>query len=191
MRAKFINEASKYWDHTSRFHEEYQDLWNELVPAQGEAPTLQGELLRNMSRIAYDYYNNGFGNDKKDEALFLEGHSNLFKPYMTDPKNWDKFFNEYEEIHFGDYDEMWKEAEEEAREAERYGGNRYSSYEEDEDEEEDYEEDPEDYFTDVDTRMKMTGWEKVIDSQIDDIMDGIIKYIRLTQDKLEPLQTTA
>lgn len=162
MRARFINERSDYWNQTSPNFPEYQSYWNELVPDEGEANTLQGELLRMASRIMYDYYNNGFGNDKSEEAMFLNKHQNVFKPFMKDPNNWNNFFNAYKSINFGSY-------EDEEEDDEYYG------YGDDEDEDRMYE------------AYLSKSEEQRIEDQLDDIMDGIIKYIRLTQDKLIPL----
>lgn len=184
--AKFIYESA-YWNQTSPYYEEYDEFWAELVPDSGESETLQGEILRSFGRIMWDYYNNGFGNDKTPEALFLEKYSNKFKPFMKNPPVWDKFFNEYQDIHFGNYDELWKEAEQEAEESNSMSYGRGYGFEDDEDDYEDYEETADDYFVDIPTRMKQSGWEQTIDNQMDEIMDGIIKYIRQTYDKLEPL----
>jgi len=166
MRAKTINESSSYWDESSPYFQEYQDYWQELVPQMGEATTLQGELLRCASRIAYDYYNNGFGNDKEDETMFLEKHSAKFKPHMANPENWERFFQHYSNIGFGDYDKMNSNNDQ--------GRHGYD------DEDEDY-----DYGYSPDEYIRSEGWD--VDRQLDDILDGIVKYIRLTKNKLIPL----
>jgi len=140
MRARLINEARGYWNGDSLLFPEYQEFWDELVPPSDAADTLQGELLRMISRIHYDYYNNGFGNSRKDESYFLFKHQNLFKPFMKDPSNFDKFFSRYKSSDFGD--------------------NIYSS-----------------------SRGEI--WPGV-ETQIDDIIDAIVKYIRLTKHKLIP-----
>ncbi|TXT23915.1 MAG: hypothetical protein FD134_1884 [Gallionellaceae bacterium] len=64
------------------------DLWNKLVPKQGEAETVQGELVRAMGRIENDYYRNGFGNWLQCYGLsqFLADHladENTFKPFAV------------------------------------------------------------------------------------------------------------
>jgi hypothetical protein len=41
----------------------YNFLYDQLVPNDGPAEYLEGELLRAISRIHYDYLNNGFGNN--------------------------------------------------------------------------------------------------------------------------------
>lgn len=44
------------------FDDELSDLWKKLVPKEGEAETIQGEMVRAIGRIKGDYYRNGFGN---------------------------------------------------------------------------------------------------------------------------------
>lgn len=49
---------------TKRYDEtQYKVLYERLVPESGKCETLEGELLRAVSRIYYDYTNNGFGNN--------------------------------------------------------------------------------------------------------------------------------
>lgn len=178
MRAKLINEG-RYEDQSSKYNAEYEYYWGKLVPLQGEAETLQGEILRMMVRIMYDYYNNGFGNDRKYEAEFLDDHSKLFKLYMRNPKIWDIFYELYEEISFGSWNERWKKAQEAASYASSRSGGGYNE------EDEEYE-DPDDYMEHIDDFIKNNEWN--IEDQMDDIMDGIIQYIRMTEDNLQPLQ---
>jgi len=51
-----------YWNDKGAYTEEYTKLYDELVPSSGEATTNRGEILRSISRLAYEYYNNGNGN---------------------------------------------------------------------------------------------------------------------------------
>lgn len=44
------------------FVDELSALWKKLVPKEGEAETIQGEMVRAIGRIKGDYYRNGFGN---------------------------------------------------------------------------------------------------------------------------------
>ena len=48
-----------YWGNDSAYQEEYERLWNKLVPDSGCAETLHGEALRSFSRLQYDWGNNG------------------------------------------------------------------------------------------------------------------------------------
>ena len=51
-----------YWDQEGKYQEQYEKAWEQLIPAQGEAKDGWPEALRAISRIGYDYYNNGFCN---------------------------------------------------------------------------------------------------------------------------------
>lgn len=53
-----INESS-YWDEKGKYQEEYDRLYQELVPDQGPAETVKGELIRSVSRLYHEAYNNG------------------------------------------------------------------------------------------------------------------------------------
>lgn len=48
-----------YWNEEGIYQSEYDELYNELVPASGSAQTLNGELIRAISRLSYEYFNNG------------------------------------------------------------------------------------------------------------------------------------
>ena len=51
-----------YWDEEGKYQEQYAKAWEKLIPAQGEAKDGLPEALRAISRVGYDYYNNGFCN---------------------------------------------------------------------------------------------------------------------------------
>ena len=55
-------DTGSYWDHKGKYQKEYDAAWEALIPASGEAKHGWPEALRAISRIGYDYYNNGFGN---------------------------------------------------------------------------------------------------------------------------------
>lgn len=48
-----------YWEHTGAYTAEFNELHDRLVPPQGRARTVHGELLSSISRVYYDWYNNG------------------------------------------------------------------------------------------------------------------------------------
>ena len=56
------NYQPTYWSERGTEQDKYEELWDELVPGLGEADTEAGELVRSISKIYYDLYNNGFGN---------------------------------------------------------------------------------------------------------------------------------
>ncbi len=57
-----MQDRKSYWNNTADYSDAYTKLYAELVPDEGKCATIEGEILRAVSRIGYDYYNNGFGN---------------------------------------------------------------------------------------------------------------------------------
>jgi len=57
-----VTYKGSYWDNDGKYQEQYTKAWEQLIPAQGEAKDGWPEALRAISRIGYDYYNNGFCN---------------------------------------------------------------------------------------------------------------------------------
>ena len=67
-----------FWAQTHPLSEKSQELSDALMPVMGMADTLQGELIRASSKIAYDWYNNGWGcNNWSGAVVFLR--ANLIK----------------------------------------------------------------------------------------------------------------
>lgn len=69
----------KYYNNTPQL---YKDLFNQLVPAGGHAPTVEGELLRAASKLGHEYYNNGMGNNVSGAENYLRtfcGGSRMFR----------------------------------------------------------------------------------------------------------------
>jgi len=57
---KLVTEFGKsYWDSNGIYQKEYDELYSKLVPSSGEANTVHGEMIRCVSRLLYDYCNNG------------------------------------------------------------------------------------------------------------------------------------
>ena len=63
--------AKSYWDNEDQFQKEYDELYNELVPASGRAENLFGEAIRAVSRLGHEYLNNGNCNAR--ETTEIEG----------------------------------------------------------------------------------------------------------------------
>lgn len=61
-----------YWNGAGRFQADYDRLWGALVPLQGKTGTLEGECLRSVSRLYYEFYNNGGGNNVSGSLVFLK-----------------------------------------------------------------------------------------------------------------------
>ena len=63
-----------YWNGKGKYQEAYDSL-AENMPAMGKCDTLAGELVRAASRLGYDFYNNGMGNNTSGALNFLDHHS--------------------------------------------------------------------------------------------------------------------
>lgn len=51
--------GKSYWDESGAYQKEYKELYDKLVPSSGSSETLHGELIRAISRLFWDYCNNG------------------------------------------------------------------------------------------------------------------------------------
>jgi len=60
-----------YWNNQGKFQADYDRLV-ELMPAMGSSDTLAGEMIRAVSRLGYDLYNNGMGNNTSGAVNFLQ-----------------------------------------------------------------------------------------------------------------------
>jgi hypothetical protein len=81
METMKITESGKsYWGDSGVYQNEYNKLYKEHVPADGNAKTLNGELIRAISRLFYEYCNNGNCNafqcsyvDEWETCLYCHG----------------------------------------------------------------------------------------------------------------------
>ena len=51
--------GNSYWNCDGAYQKEYNELYEKMVPEQGSCNTLNGELIRAVSRLSYEYFNNG------------------------------------------------------------------------------------------------------------------------------------
>ena len=63
-----------YWHNAGKYQADYSRLCDELIPVEGKCDTVAGEWLRSVTRLAYDLYNNGMGNNTSGAANFLLHH---------------------------------------------------------------------------------------------------------------------
>lgn len=66
------NKTPTYWSGEGKFQIDYDRLYSELVPMEGQSKTLNGELIRCISRLFYDYCNNGNCNARVVETESCE-----------------------------------------------------------------------------------------------------------------------
>jgi hypothetical protein len=66
-RVSLPDDPHTYWSGTGALQKEYDALYAKLVPSQGAAETIEGEVLRAASKIVYRHYNDG---DEFNKASF-------------------------------------------------------------------------------------------------------------------------
>jgi hypothetical protein len=59
MEKKITESGKSYWNNNGAYQTEYDKLYEDLVPSRGEADTVHGEMIRSVSRLFYDFCNNG------------------------------------------------------------------------------------------------------------------------------------
>ena len=62
---------STYWNNQGTHQADYNRLV-ELMPMMGKSDTVAGELIRAVSKLGYDFYNNGMGNNTSGAVNFLD-----------------------------------------------------------------------------------------------------------------------
>lgn len=60
-----------YWHNAGKHQTVYAELCDTLIPMSGACDTAAGEMLRSVTRLAYDLYNNGMGNNTSGAANYL------------------------------------------------------------------------------------------------------------------------
>lgn len=63
--------TKNFWNRNHELSPDLLRLEGELVPLSGKADTLEGEFIRAIGRLGYDFYNNGFCNNTSDALDFL------------------------------------------------------------------------------------------------------------------------
>lgn len=59
-----------YWSNKGKYQADYDRL-SGLMPAMGPAETVAGELIRAVSKLGHELYNNGMGNNSSGAVNFL------------------------------------------------------------------------------------------------------------------------
>jgi len=63
-----------YWNGNGKYQAAYEELVA-AMPRMGKCDTLAGEMIRAASKLGYDFYNNGMGNNTSGAANFLSEKS--------------------------------------------------------------------------------------------------------------------
>lgn len=68
-----MSKLATFWNGDHQLAKDSDSMSDTLMPASGNAPTLQGELYRASTRISYDWFNNGWGcNNWSGAVVFLQ-----------------------------------------------------------------------------------------------------------------------
>ena len=62
---------NNYWHEAGKYQADYARLCDALIPGMGNCDTVAGEMLRCVTRLAHDLYNNGMGNNTSGAVNFL------------------------------------------------------------------------------------------------------------------------
>lgn len=76
--------TQSYWNGTGKYEALYRALHSQLVPSAGASETFHGEILRVVSKLYYDHFNNGACNFDvyKDIRVFLWSCRSLFPAHV-------------------------------------------------------------------------------------------------------------
>lgn len=69
-----FSSIATFWNEKHPLSKQANALYSQMVPMSGNSTSLQGELLRASSRISYDWFNNGWGNNWSGAVKFLENN---------------------------------------------------------------------------------------------------------------------
>lgn len=94
--------TKSFWNNNHDLTPIYDELYKELVPSSGKAETVAGELLRATSKIYYDAFNNGFGNNTSGAYNFLD---ETLPKELTDNKSFEFVAMHCNSAHYGSFSE--------------------------------------------------------------------------------------
>jgi hypothetical protein len=78
--------GNSYWGHNGAYQNLYDSLWEQLIPSSGYATTIHGEMIRGISRLFYEFCNNGNCNalDRRMETCHSCGGWGYEEKYNDD-----------------------------------------------------------------------------------------------------------
>jgi hypothetical protein len=78
--------GNSYWGHNGAYQNLYDSLWEQLIPSSGYATTIHGEMIRSISRLFYEFCNNGNCNalDRRMETCHSCGGWGYEEKYNDD-----------------------------------------------------------------------------------------------------------
>jgi len=125
-----------YWNGTGRLQNEYNELYEKLVPGQGAAETIEGEVLRASSKIVYRHFNDG--------DLFNQASFDQLEQYIGRVANYDDLAEKAIEFALKAQGNYHPNTGWDSLDVMDYGPEEEEEYDDEEDDEDDYQdwEDP-------------------------------------------------
>ena len=95
---RITKKGNNYWKDSGAYQKEYEELYKKLVPNIGSSDTLNGELVRAISRLMYEYYNNANMNARQYEEVYNSYTDEYYtsEPYID--SFYEKFLNLIESV---------------------------------------------------------------------------------------------
>jgi hypothetical protein len=92
---EFINESNNmgYLNNKGAHQKDYDRLYKEYVPKRGTSKDEHGELLRMISTLSNDWYNNHWGNDLNIEIDYLKKYKKEIIPNLKNNKSLDNIID--------------------------------------------------------------------------------------------------
>lgn len=88
IKMKNTNMGDSYWAGTGAYSAEHVNLFDELVPEEGKANTLHGELMRCTSNMNYEFFNNGNCNARDYVELSYTPHNFYYDEYEEEDEKY-------------------------------------------------------------------------------------------------------
>lgn len=89
-----------YWNQKGKYQEQYDQWANELMPMSGTCETVAGEMIRAASKLGYDFYNNGMGNDTTGALNYLRDNKvidvDTYKTIVPYTGEYDHYYGKYD-----------------------------------------------------------------------------------------------
>lgn len=167
-RVSLLDEPSTYWAGKGALQDDYNRLYDELVPSSGKADTIEGEVMRAASKIVYRHYNDG---DEFNQASFDQ-----LEPYIGAVTSYDDLAHKAVEFAVKANGNYTPNPDWDSLDAMDYGPvDDDDDYEEDDSWDEDDEDEPHPGWDDDDEDL--AEGDNYDEDQVDSIANAIIRRI--------------
>jgi len=89
-----------YWNEKGKYEKAYARIWSSHIPMNGSCTDMRAELVRCISRVYYDIYNNGGGNVLAGSYFLVFMGANLPEHLQKEFKVVNRVFDDADEDNF-------------------------------------------------------------------------------------------